>query len=214
MWVLLLLLALAGFGGLSLLVQRDSIREFDLSIIHTVQGWENDYFTRIAKTLSFIGSSSVTIPLALSIAVVLAIVLKHRREIILFVGTLLGSWLLNATLKSLYQRARPDIHRIVTEAGFSFPSGHSMSAFSLYGILTYLLWRHLPSRGWRIALILFSLCMVLGIGLSRIYLGVHYPSDVIGGYWVSACWVTLCIRLFMIWQKRTAARRNGSSSDA
>lgn len=208
MWVLLLLLALAGFGGLSLLVQRDRLKEFDLSIIHTVQGWENDNFTRIAKTLSYIGSSAVTIPLALVIVIVLAVVLKHRWEIILFVGTLLGSSLLNTTLKALYHRARPDIHRIVEEAGFSFPSGHSMSAFSLYGILTYLLWRHLPSKGWRIALIVFSLIMVLGIGLSRIYLGVHYPSDVIGGYWVSACWITLCIRLFLIWQKRSPARRS------
>ncbi|MBW7456978.1 phosphatase PAP2 family protein [Paenibacillus sepulcri] len=207
MWVLLLLLALAGFGGLSLLVQRDSLKQFDLSIIHAVQGWENDWLTRIANGLSYFGSSKIAVPFSLVIAVLLAVAFKHRREIVLFIAALLGSWMLNETLKALYQRARPDIHRIATEGGFSFPSGHSMSAFTLYGILTFLLWRHLPTKRWRIALIAFSLFMILCIGLSRIYLGVHYPSDVLGGYWVSACWITLCIRLFLIWQRRTAAGR-------
>ena len=77
-----------------------------------------------------------------------------------------------------------------------------MAAFTLYAILTFILWRHIPKRRGRIALIVFGLSMILCIGLSRIYLGVHYPSDVLGGYWVSACWVAICIRLFHRWARR------------
>ncbi|QYR22561.1 phosphatase PAP2 family protein [Paenibacillus sp. sptzw28] len=196
MWFILLFLAVAGFEGLSLLVSRDRLKQFDLSIIHTVQSLESPGTTRAAEFLSLIGSPSVMIPLVLGIAVILFLLLGHRKELILLIGGMLGSTLLNHFLKDFYQRARPDIHRIVEEQGFSYPSGHSMAAFTFYGLLTFLLWRHLPSRGGRIALVAISALMIISIGLTRVYLGVHYPSDVLGGYWVSGCWVALCIKLF------------------
>jgi undecaprenyl-diphosphatase len=198
MWLVILLLAISGFQGLSILISRNQLKHFDESIIQVIQGWENPVLTKIAELISRIGSSSVTIPLIIVVAIVLFVLLKHRKELILLIGGMLGSTLLNELLKRLYHRARPDIHRIVQEQGFSFPSGHSMAAFTLYAILTFILWRHIPKRGGRIALIVFGLSMILCIGLSRIYLGVHYPSDVLGGYWVSACWVTICIRLFRL----------------
>jgi undecaprenyl-diphosphatase len=196
MWFILLFLAVAGFEGLSLLVTRDRLRQFDLSIIHKVQSLESPGLTRVGEFLSLVGSPAVMIPLVLGIAVILFLVLGHRKELILFIGGMLGSTLLNHFLKDLYHRARPDIHRIVEEQGFSYPSGHSMAAFTFYGLLTFLLWRHLSSRSGRIALVAISAVIIISIGLSRVYLGVHYPSDVLGGYWVSGCWIALCIKLF------------------
>jgi undecaprenyl-diphosphatase len=196
MWVILLLLAVAGFGGFSLLVTRDKLRLFDEAVIHAIQSKENETLTSVAKFFMGLGSSSVVIPLVLITAVILFFVLKHRRELVLLIGGMLGQLLLNESLKRIYHRARPDIHRIVEETGFSYPSGSSMASFTFYSLLAYLLWRHLPSRGSRAALIAFSVSMILCIGLSRVYLGVHYPSDILGGYWVSGCWVTLCIMLF------------------
>ncbi|RAP73705.1 phosphatase PAP2 family protein [Paenibacillus montanisoli] len=201
LWLILLILAIAGFQGLSMLVSHNQLKRFDEAIISAVQGQENDTLTAIAKVLSKIGSSSIFIPAVLVIAIILFIVLKHRKELVLLLGGLLGSTLLNSLLKSIYHRARPDIHRIVEQQGFSYPSGHSMSSFTFYFLITYLLWRHIPRRSWRIALLLFSAAMIIGIGLSRIYLGVHYPSDILAGYWVSACWVALCIRLFRSWAR-------------
>jgi undecaprenyl-diphosphatase len=196
MRVILLLLAIAGFAGLSRLVTQDRLRSFDEAIIHAIQSRENDTLTAAAKLFTKIGSTSVVIPVILITAVILFVVLKHRKELVLLIGGMLGQKLLNDLLKGVYQRARPDIHRIVEETGYSYPSGHSMASFTFYSLLAYLLWRHLPSRGWRAALIVFSVFMILGIGLSRVYLGVHYPSDILGGYWVSGCWVALCIMLF------------------
>ncbi|SEO61360.1 phosphatase PAP2 family protein [Paenibacillus sp. OV219] len=196
MWLVFFLLAIAGFQVLSMLVERDQLKQFDHAIISTVQGWENDTLTKIAKFLELIGSSAVLIPGLLVLSIILFIYLKHRKELVLLIGGMLGSTLLNHALKDIYKRARPDIHRLAEQAGYSYPSGHSMAAFTFYFLITYLLWRHIHLRRWRIVLLLFSACMIVCIGLSRVYLGVHYPSDVLAGYWVSACWVALCIRLF------------------
>lgn len=196
MWVVWIVLAVCGFQGLAMLVSRQQLKHADETVIHIVQGWENSVLTGIAKIFSVIGSAAVVIPLVIITAALLAVVFKHRKELLLLLGGIAGSTLLNTVLKGLYQRARPDIHRIVEEQGYSFPSGHSMAAFTFYFLLTYLLWRHLRSRGAKVALVAFSAGMILCIGLSRIYLGVHYPSDVIGGFWVSGCWVAVCIRLF------------------
>ncbi|AZN43978.1 phosphatase PAP2 family protein [Paenibacillus albus] len=179
-----------------MLVEHDQLKQFDTSIISTVQGWENDTLTKIAKFLTLIGSSVVLIPALLVLAAILFIYLKHRKELVLLLGGMLGSTLLNHVIKVIYKRARPDIHRLAEQAGYSYPSGHSMAAFTFYFLITYLLWRHIHLRRWRIALLLFSACMIICIGLARVYLGVHYPSDVLAGYWVSACWVALCLRLF------------------
>ncbi|WP_308636323.1 phosphatase PAP2 family protein [Paenibacillus silvisoli] len=201
LWLILFILALAGFQVLSMLVSRNKLTQFDESIISAIQGQENDTLTAIAKFFSKIGSSSIFIPAVLVIAVILFVVLKHRKELVLLLGGLLGSTLLNSLIKSIYKRARPDIHRIVEQTGFSYPSGHSMASFTFYFLITYLLWRHVPRRRWRIALLIFSAAMIVCIGLSRIYLGVHYPSDILAGYWVSALWVALCIRLFRSWAR-------------
>lgn len=75
-----------------------------------------------------------------------------------------------------------------------------MAAFSLYGVIAFLLWRHLRRRHERVLLIMFAVFMTVGIGWSRIYLGVHYPSDVIGGYMASGAWLMLSICLFQIYK--------------
>ncbi|MBP3964791.1 phosphatase PAP2 family protein [Paenibacillus lignilyticus] len=201
MWLILLILAIAGFQGLSMLVSRDKLKQFDETIISAVQGQENDTLTSIAKVFNKIGSTSTMIPLVLIIAVLFFFVFKHRKELVLLLGGMLGSTLLNELLKPIYKRARPDIHRLVEQQGFSYPSGNAMAALTFYCLITYLLWRHIHRRSWRIALLCFSAAMILIMGVSRIYLGVHYPSDILAGFWLSACWVALCIRLFRSWAR-------------
>jgi len=114
-----------------------------------------------------------------------------------------GSEIWNIIIKNWMQRQRPNTHRLIEISGFSFPSGHSMAAFALYGTLTYLLWRHIPALAGRIAMIVIGVALTLLIGISRIYLGVHYPSDVFGGYLASATWLMLSIYIFeKYWKPR------------
>jgi undecaprenyl-diphosphatase len=96
-------------------------------------------------------------------------------------------------LKQLFQRARPDLHRLIEIGGYSFPSGHATNAITVYGILSFLLWNHIATRRGRILLLFSSTFIIFSIGFSRIYLGVHYPSDVIAGYFVGGFWLIVAI---------------------
>jgi undecaprenyl-diphosphatase len=184
------------FVLISILVQFGGATEFDSSVISIVQGWENPGLTLVMEWFSWLGSTLVVIVIAALILIFLAFVLGHRKELLLYLAVMGGAPLLNIILKSLFQRERPDIHRLAEEGGFSFPSGHSMAAFALYGILTYLLWRHVRSRTGRTILVAIGSLIVISIGISRVYLGVHYPSDILGGYSASGVWLGLMIGAF------------------
>jgi undecaprenyl-diphosphatase len=158
------------------------------------------------KGISYIGTTVPMVALSLLIMIFLFTVLKHRMELVLFVVAVLGTKIWNDLLKNLFERDRPVEHRLVEEVGYSFPSGHSMVAFAFYGILAFLLWRHLRTRTARSVVILLAIAMTLLIGVSRIYLGVHYPSDVLGGYLASACWLGVTIWLFQWYMERKARR--------
>ena len=88
----------------------------------------------------------------------------------------------NQILKRIIRRARPNHLRLVKEKGFSFPSGHSMVSIALYGILIYIVNKNIKNKPLRITLTIILSILILLIGLSRIYVGVHYPSDVLSGY--------------------------------
>lgn len=186
----------AAFGLIAWLVQAENTAGFDSAVIGFVQSAESPGLTGAAKFLAVLGSSKGAIPLSLAAMALLFVVFKHRLELLLFLWVGVGSNLINVMLKERFVRERPNIHRIVEEIGYSFPSGHSMAAVSLYGVLAFLLWRHIPTAAGRTVLIIAAAFMILVMGWSRIYLGVHYPSDVIAGYAASAAWLTLSIGLF------------------
>ncbi|WP_217598006.1 phosphatase PAP2 family protein [Cohnella sp. GbtcB17] len=199
--LLLSMLFAAGFGLVALLVGFHRLNAFDRSIIRFVQGSESPALSHVMKFFTAIGAGLPVTAIAVAIGLILFFVLQHRRELILFVFALAGSQLLNVVMKLAFHRERPDIHRIIQAAGYSFPSGHSMGAFSLYGISAYLLWRHIPVLWGRAILIAVSAALVLAIGVSRIYLGVHYPSDVIGGYLASGFWLASIIWVYRRFEK-------------
>lgn len=185
-----------GFGVLALSISEDRISWVDYVIISFVQGLEAPALTSIMKFFTFIGGGAPVVIVSLMAGLFLFKILHHRRELILFIWVVIGSSLLNDALKLIFHRARPTLHRIIDANGFSFPSGHSMAAFSLYGVMAFLLWRHLSSSKGRAILIVLSVVMILMIGISRIYLGVHYPSDVLGGFLASGCWLSVSIWLY------------------
>ncbi|GGN99509.1 phosphatase PAP2 family protein [Saccharibacillus kuerlensis] len=215
-------LSFAGFGLLTfafLLIAKlvgadyQAVVDFDHKWISRIQAYESPGWTKLADTLSWIGSTKVVIVFVLILILLMLFVRHLRWEPLLLLCATAGSGLLNLLLKNLFRRDRPDINRLAEEFTFSFPSGHSMGAFALYGILAYLLWRMIPSFSVRIAALVLCTLLTLSIGLSRIYLGVHYPSDVIGGYIASAAWLALTIGIFEYW-RHTKQRRLGGQSEA
>lgn len=195
-------ISLAAFASMATLIEAHKIVQFDSTIISSVQGLESPDLTAIMKFFTFIGSTKIVVILSILIIYFLYKVLHHRLELILFIAVIAGTPIINSILKSIFHRARPEFHRLIEIGGYSFPSGHAMNAFSVYGILAFLLWRHIATRTGRTLLIIFSIFMILMIGISRIYLGVHYPSDIIGGYFASGFWMTTTIWFFQWYVER------------
>lgn len=103
--------------------------------------------------------------------------------------------LINQVLKFIIQRPRPDGFRLAAATGFSFPSGHSMVAMAFFGLLAWFVWRYEKDRRQRVLLLIAFAFIIFMVGLSRVYLGVHYASDVIGGFCLSIIWLALYTRL-------------------
>ena len=130
----------------------------------------------------------------LCIAVLIALVLAGRRGLAFgWVAAVAGNALLNVTLKQVFARVRPlRDDGLVLAQGFSFPSGHSSGAVVAYGMLAYIALRFVPPR-WHLALVLAEVSLVFMIGASRIFLRVHFASDVIAGFASGTAWLAVCI---------------------
>ncbi|NEU32286.1 phosphatase PAP2 family protein [bacterium LRH843] len=181
------------FLTLSYFVSSDATLQFDVKVSKAVYLLEHPFLTSFMIFISFIGSTLPVIVISLLLIILLYTLFHDRSDIILFVVASVGSVLLNIVLKNLFKRERPSIIDLVVETGFSYPSGHSMAAFSLYGLVIFLFWKHVKIKRNRILLLIFLSLMIITMGFSRVYLGVHYLTDVIGAYLISGCWLALTI---------------------
>jgi len=193
------------FVVLSWLVAKEAVSSFDSAVISAVQGLESSRWTKVAEGFSEIGSTLGVVLISVVLMILFAAKLGHRRELILLAVSVGGAALFNVILKNAFQRDRPSLRRLIEETGYSFPSGHSMAAFALYGAAAYLLWRHVRSGTGRVLVLGAGLLLTAGIGLSRIYLGVHYPSDVVAGYLASGIWLGFVVE-FLGKRLRTVER--------
>lgn len=184
--------------GLCLAEFREEIAEpllthVDAAMMQALHMDARPWLTLVMKTLTWIGSPAVIGPL-LPVAAGILWWKKLRREAVLVLVSVVGGGLLDVAFKLHFRRIRPTVPwAILHEHSYSFPSGHSVEAVALYGMLFYLLAER-KTAGWERALEgLAALALAGGIGLSRIYLGVHFPSDVMAGYFVGAVWVAAVI---------------------
>ena len=149
----------------------------------------SDFATPIAKFITNFGGA---IFIAV-VAIFLAIIIKNKKIAISILANLVIITGLNQLLKRILQRARPTEYRIIQETGYSFPSGHSMISMAFYVYLIYLIYKNVKNKyiKW-ISISLLSILICL-IGISRIYLGVHYTSDVLGGFLISISYLVIYI---------------------
>ena len=124
-------------------------------------------------------------------SIFLLIVIKNKKIPISIMINLGLSALLNFTLKQILQRPRPIEHRIIDESGYSLPSGHSMVSMAYYGFLIYLIHKNIKNKYLKFFLITILSVLIINIGISRIYLGVHYTSDVIAGFLVAISYLVI-----------------------
>ena len=187
---LVLFIAVIGFLALAEDVFNKEIMNGDIigyKIISTFL--ISDFATPIAKFITNFGGAIFLITLT----VILVILIKNKKIGLSIFSNLVIITVLNQLLKRILQRPRPTEFRIIEETGYSFPSGHSMVSMAFYGYLIYLIYKYVENRyvKW-ISIVLLSI-LICAIGVSRIYLGVHYTSDVLGGFLVSISYLILFI---------------------
>ena len=146
-----------------------------------------DTLTPIAKIITFFGSAYWLIGLSIFLLLII-----RNRKIGISISINLGlAALTNFLLKQILQRPRPIGHRIIDESGYSLPSGHSMVSMAFYGFLIYLVYKKVENIHLKSFLIALLLLLIINIGISRIYLGVHYTSDVIAGFLVAISYLII-----------------------
>ncbi len=140
----------------------------------------------------------------LTVLVALALLMRRRRFlVIVWLIAMIGTAVLNQGLKAVFERPRPDFpDPVITEHSMSFPSGHSMSAVVAFGLLAYFLLGALSDRREQVGVVVVAMVLALAIGFSRVYLGAHYFSDVVGGFAIGGAWLSVCISSIGVARRR------------
>jgi len=194
--IALLILSLSLICFLLIAFLRSSFSTVDANVNSWALSIQSTAFTQIAKLIHYGFDTIALFIITLLIAVYL--LYKHyRTDALLLVGAMLGDFVIVAIVKRLIHSARP-LNGIIQEAGFSFPSGHAMAAVVLLGLLTYFIWQHFKSRNVKILSGVLFILISLVVGFSRIYLNVHWLSDVVGAYALGIFWVTFSIVAFRL----------------
>jgi len=153
----------------------------------------------VMNTATLLGSAYVLGPLVLLVLIALLVTRRKRTAAFLAVAAV-GGALLDEVLKLTFQRARPGLPWAAPLHTYSFPSGHSMSSLVCYLALALVVWR-VFGRQWGVLAVVFAALLVLTIGISRMYLGVHYFSDVLGEFAAGTCWVSGVATAIGGWQR-------------
>lgn len=187
---LLLLTCLVGFLIIAQNVFNKEIMSADIigyKFIATIL--ISNGMTPIIKCITNFGGATFLIILT----AILIIVIKNRKTSGAILMNLLIATILNQLLKNILKRPRPIEYRLIEESGYSFPSGHSMISMAYYGFFIYLIYKNVQNKYVKWISIIFLSFLIISIGISRIYLGVHYTSDVLAGFLIGIAYLVVYI---------------------
>lgn len=169
---------------------------FDRTILLGIHQFANPTLDRLMLAITSIGNPHTMV----AIAIITFVILCWRRyyqEAKIFVIDCLGGVILSYGLKLVFSKPRPNLWQsAIEETSFSYPSGHALGSTILYGFLAYILATRYPQFAWLIYA--FAVLLIAAIGLSRLYLGVHWPTDIIAGYCIGFLWVMFCVTMLKL----------------
>lgn len=206
---LLFIVALNGFVEITDELADHELTELDKSVTEYVISFRSQALTAYFTFATELGDRNAYIVITIFLAGYYFFKRRSWKFILQTTIVLLLATFSNIVLKRVFNRARPALEHLVTVNTLSYPSGHSMSAMAFYGFLIYLCLRYDMRRWLKMLLVLLLVVVILSVGISRIYLGVHFPSDVAAGFVGGLIWVAFCaviFNLFELLRKRQRAK--------
>ena len=199
-------LALNGFLEITEYLRNEEIADFDDKVSLFIYQYRSDLMTKAVIVITEMGAPEAYSILVVGVVIWFLVDKKSIRWVIQSVVILVSTILLNIFIKSYFTRPRPDLDmRLVEAHSYSYPSGHAMVALAFYGFLIYLAYKKVEHTWIKVLALIFLPMLILAIGASRVYLGVHYPSDVLAGFAVGLFWllfIILTVTAFKFYRKR------------
>lgn len=180
----------------ALMYRFEQIQQIDNYAVKGMEGLRSEAFTKFFLVMSEIGSIKVELPLLFFVSIILLFYGRILSKISLWF-TLNSVRFLNFELKEFFHRERPSFDAVINAAHYSFPSGHSMNSAAVYGFICYLLIELNGTNERRKKWLIGMTILLIGlIGISRIYLGVHYLFDVLAGFSAGMAWLLILIKVY------------------
>lgn len=189
-------------GGINLFIEltdtltTDTLAVYDANVTNYIISYRSPALTNYFVFVTHIGDIYGYLVVLISGLLISLLVFKRWKYVSQITIVLALSAVSNLILKRFIDRARPGIEHLVSVETLSYPSGHAMSAMAFYGFVIYLFYRFKMNLFLKMSVMLLLFLLILSIGVSRIYLGVHFPSDIAGGYIAGFIWVVFCVILF------------------
>lgn len=172
------------------------IEEFDTVVGDGIRTMQGDLLTSILIFITDLGEFLPILIIGIIFALFALLILKLRWEPLIIAVAVLCSWGSNTLLKLVFVRVRPTVEHLSFADGYSFPSGHAMISTTFYGLLGYILWEYFKEKGSPVlarCILIFTIVWITLMCISRIYLGVHFPSDIIAGAALGYAWLLLAV---------------------
>lgn len=186
-----------------------AVARWDRPVLDWIEGHRDGVLTAVMRAVSAVGGTVGMTVLAVA-AVVVLIMCRRRPHAVLVAVTALGAAALDTGFKHLYERARPPLtEQLTPETTFALPSGHSLGSTAVLGVLAVIGLLLLRRGVWRAGAVVVAMAGVLIIGVSRLYLGVHWLTDVLTGWLLGGAWLAMCVTALLVYQLRRDARRRG-----
>lgn len=187
-------LIIASIWSILVIEHTTFVTQFDNFFINLIANHNQNELT-IFRIITKLGNTSIITIFSIIIVIVLLIIKKYYYALYTAL-TMITASATTDIIKDLVQRPRPSVHHLVYAGGFSYPSGHSSGSMALFGVLIVLTYFLIKNKNLKMILYVILGLLIISIGISRIYLHVHYPSDVLGGYLISAFYASFWLLIF------------------
>lgn len=185
--------ALLAFFGIAKMIFREKKETFDQHAFKFLTERVNEMNTDLMQVFTFLGTHTFLIPANLILIAYFLFIKKHRWYSIKVPVVAISSLLLMFVLKLIFHRDRPLSPLLEAARGYSFPSGHATMSITFYGLMIFIVWHYIKQSWLKWSLTIILVFLVIFIGISRVYLRVHYASDVLAGFCVGLMWLLLSL---------------------